>query len=177
MQVISGVNRGSSCGHNMWVISCACFIHNLLCTSIKCRSLKIQTGSDFDLLKKLNFWECSDLTLKSDSTNNLCVPWLRFYSGAVAGAREALICGVPSLCISFNWWLLFLCFISSQKNPFEILSPCTLRGLYRVYYMSMLFFFFQEEGRELWEWFEGCSRCFFAINTCSPKRYWERSFS
>ncbi|KAK7852860.1 5'-nucleotidase sure [Quercus suber] len=41
--VISGVNRGSSCGHNM------------------------------------------------------------FYSGAVAGAREALICGVPSLCISFNW--------------------------------------------------------------------------
>ncbi|XP_050270199.1 uncharacterized protein LOC126714205 [Quercus robur] len=41
--IISGVNRGSSCGHNM------------------------------------------------------------FYSGAVAGAREALICGVPSLCISFNW--------------------------------------------------------------------------
>uniref|UniRef100_A0A2N9IRR0 Survival protein SurE-like phosphatase/nucleotidase domain-containing protein n=1 Tax=Fagus sylvatica TaxID=28930 RepID=A0A2N9IRR0_FAGSY len=41
--VISGVNRGSSCGHNM------------------------------------------------------------FYSGAVAGAREALICGVPSLCISLNW--------------------------------------------------------------------------
>ncbi|XP_059431919.1 uncharacterized protein LOC132165395 [Corylus avellana] len=26
-----------------------------------------------------------------------------FYSGAVAGAREALICGVPSLCISLNW--------------------------------------------------------------------------
>ncbi|KAK7329010.1 hypothetical protein VNO77_23154 [Canavalia gladiata] len=25
------------------------------------------------------------------------------YSGAVAGAREALICGVPSLCISLNW--------------------------------------------------------------------------
>uniref|UniRef100_A0A5B7AZQ6 Survival protein SurE-like phosphatase/nucleotidase domain-containing protein n=2 Tax=Davidia involucrata TaxID=16924 RepID=A0A5B7AZQ6_DAVIN len=41
--VISGVNRGSSCGHNM------------------------------------------------------------FYSGAVAGAREALFCGVPSLCIFMNW--------------------------------------------------------------------------
>ncbi|XP_062148093.1 uncharacterized protein LOC133857017 [Alnus glutinosa] len=26
-----------------------------------------------------------------------------FYSGAVAGAREAMICGVPSLCISLNW--------------------------------------------------------------------------
>ncbi|XP_077210641.1 uncharacterized protein LOC143846109 [Tasmannia lanceolata] len=26
-----------------------------------------------------------------------------FYSGAVAGAREALICGVPSLSISLNW--------------------------------------------------------------------------
>ncbi|KAF8388801.1 hypothetical protein HHK36_025481 [Tetracentron sinense] len=41
--VISGINRGSSCGHHM------------------------------------------------------------FYSGAVAGAREALICGVPSLSISLNW--------------------------------------------------------------------------
>ncbi|XP_031275470.1 uncharacterized protein LOC116133945 [Pistacia vera] len=26
-----------------------------------------------------------------------------FYSGAFAGAREALICGVPSLCLSLNW--------------------------------------------------------------------------
>ncbi|XP_021295150.1 uncharacterized protein LOC110424785 [Herrania umbratica] len=41
--VISGINRGSSCGHHM------------------------------------------------------------FYSGVVAGAREALICGVPSLSISMNW--------------------------------------------------------------------------
>ncbi|KAF8401133.1 hypothetical protein HHK36_014437 [Tetracentron sinense] len=41
--VISGINRGSSCGHHM------------------------------------------------------------FYSGAVAGAREALICGIPSLSISLNW--------------------------------------------------------------------------
>ncbi|KDO65183.1 hypothetical protein CISIN_1g022032mg [Citrus sinensis] len=41
--VISGINRGSSCGHHM------------------------------------------------------------FYSGVVAGAREALICGVPSLSISLNW--------------------------------------------------------------------------
>ncbi|XP_048234511.1 5'-nucleotidase SurE [Ricinus communis] len=41
--VISGINRGSSCGHNM------------------------------------------------------------FYSGVVAGAREALICGIPSLSISLNW--------------------------------------------------------------------------
>ncbi|GAB4837975.1 hypothetical protein Ancab_027503 [Ancistrocladus abbreviatus] len=41
--VISGINKGSSCGHNM------------------------------------------------------------LYSGAIAGAREALICGVPSLCISLNW--------------------------------------------------------------------------
>lgn len=29
----------------------------------------------------------------------------RFYSGVVAGAREALICGVPSLSISLNWWI------------------------------------------------------------------------
>ncbi|XP_022721544.1 uncharacterized protein LOC111278988 isoform X2 [Durio zibethinus] len=43
MLVISGINRGSSCGHHM------------------------------------------------------------FYSGVVAGAREALICGVPSLSISLNW--------------------------------------------------------------------------
>jgi hypothetical protein len=28
---------------------------------------------------------------------------IRFYSGVVAGAREALICGVPSLSISLNW--------------------------------------------------------------------------
>lgn len=34
----------------------------------------------------------------------------------------------------------FFCVLSTP-NPFEILSPCTLRGLYRVYYMSMLFFF------------------------------------
>ncbi|GAV84141.1 SurE domain-containing protein, partial [Cephalotus follicularis] len=26
-----------------------------------------------------------------------------FYSGAVAGAREALICGIPSLSLSLNW--------------------------------------------------------------------------
>ncbi|KAK9274537.1 hypothetical protein L1049_021786 [Liquidambar formosana] len=26
-----------------------------------------------------------------------------FYSGAIAGAREALICGIPSICISLNW--------------------------------------------------------------------------
>ncbi|KAF3439621.1 hypothetical protein FNV43_RR17899 [Rhamnella rubrinervis] len=26
-----------------------------------------------------------------------------FYSGAIAGARETLICGVPSMCISLNW--------------------------------------------------------------------------
>ncbi|KAJ9688112.1 hypothetical protein PVL29_014049 [Vitis rotundifolia] len=26
-----------------------------------------------------------------------------FHSGAVAGAREALLCGVPALCISLNW--------------------------------------------------------------------------
>ncbi|KAG5008624.1 hypothetical protein JHK82_017196 [Glycine max] len=43
MLVISGINRGSSCGHHM------------------------------------------------------------FYSGVVAGAREALLCGVPSLSISLNW--------------------------------------------------------------------------
>ncbi|XP_014515190.1 uncharacterized protein LOC106773028 [Vigna radiata var. radiata] len=28
---------------------------------------------------------------------------LKFYSGGVAGAREALLCGVPSLSISLNW--------------------------------------------------------------------------
>ncbi|XP_028807448.1 uncharacterized protein LOC114762156 [Neltuma alba] len=43
MLVVSGINRGSSCGHHM------------------------------------------------------------FYSGVVAGAREALLCGVPSLSISLNW--------------------------------------------------------------------------
>lgn len=32
----------------------------------------------------------------------------RFYSGVVAGAREALICGVPSLSISLNWWVVVL---------------------------------------------------------------------
>ena len=88
-------------------------------------SLKIQT--------------LSDLTLKSDSTNNLCVPWLRFYSGAVAGAREALICGVPSLCISFNWWLLFLCFTSSQ--PFWNFVALHFEGpLSSILYVGVFFF-------------------------------------
>lgn len=31
---------------------------------------------------------------------------LRFYSGVVAGAREAMICGVPSLSISLNWYVV-----------------------------------------------------------------------
>lgn len=30
----------------------------------------------------------------------------RFYSGVVAGAREALINGVPSISISLNWCVL-----------------------------------------------------------------------
>ncbi|ONI17014.1 hypothetical protein PRUPE_3G133700 [Prunus persica] len=29
--------------------------------------------------------------------------WFKFYSDAVAGAREALICGVSSLYMSLNW--------------------------------------------------------------------------
>ncbi|ONH97724.1 hypothetical protein PRUPE_7G207000 [Prunus persica] len=39
----------------------------------------------------------SGINRGSSSGNNT------FYSGAVAGAREALICGVSSLCISLNW--------------------------------------------------------------------------
>ncbi|TKY48280.1 5'-nucleotidase SurE [Spatholobus suberectus] len=54
MLVISGINRGSSCGHHM------------------------------------------------------------FYSGVVAGAREALLCGVPSLSISLNWKK-----DESQENDFK----------------------------------------------------------
>uniref|UniRef100_A0A7N2LN97 Survival protein SurE-like phosphatase/nucleotidase domain-containing protein n=1 Tax=Quercus lobata TaxID=97700 RepID=A0A7N2LN97_QUELO len=58
--VISGINRGSSCGHHM------------------------------------------------------------FYSGVVAGAREALICGVPSLSISLNWKK-----DESQENDFkDAVSVC-----------------------------------------------------
>lgn len=58
--VISGINRGSSCGHHM------------------------------------------------------------FYSGVVAGAREALLCGIPSLSISLNWKK-----DTSQENDFkEAVSVC-----------------------------------------------------
>lgn len=33
----------------------------------------------------------------------------RLYSGVVAGAREALISGIPSLSISLNWWVYKPC--------------------------------------------------------------------
>ncbi|KAA8534827.1 hypothetical protein F0562_029731 [Nyssa sinensis] len=65
--VISGVNRGSSCGHNM------------------------------------------------------------FYSGAVAGAREALFCGVPSLCIFMNWKKDISC-ESDFKDAVNCFSPLTNKG-------------------------------------------------
>ncbi|XP_065620923.1 uncharacterized protein LOC112028167 [Quercus suber] len=43
-----------------------------------------------------------------------------FYSGVVAGAREALICGVPSLSISLNWKK-----DESQENDFkDAVSVC-----------------------------------------------------
>ncbi|GMI97811.1 hypothetical protein like AT1G72880 [Hibiscus trionum] len=60
--VISGINRGSSCGRNM------------------------------------------------------------FYSGAVAAAREALICGVPSLCLSYNWKTDVRC-ESDLKNAANVCLP------------------------------------------------------
>lgn len=38
----------------------------------------------------------------------MCITSLsRFYSGVVAGAREALFNGVPSISISLDWYLLF----------------------------------------------------------------------
>jgi len=43
------------------------------------------------------------ITLPGDKIHQLLAKLIRFYSGVVAGAREALICGVPSLSISLNW--------------------------------------------------------------------------
>lgn len=37
----------------------------------------------------------------------------RFYSGVVAGAREALICDIPSMAISLNWWTFHPCLFGS----------------------------------------------------------------
>ncbi|KAM5547348.1 hypothetical protein ABKV19_001711 [Rosa sericea] len=45
-----------------------------------------------------------------------------FYSGAVAGAREALLCGVPSLCISMNWKKDVSC-ESDMKDAATVCSP------------------------------------------------------
>ncbi|KAL5572453.1 hypothetical protein UlMin_022050 [Ulmus minor] len=42
------------------------------------------------------------------------------YSGAVAAAREALICGVPSLCISLNWKKD----VSCESNMKEAVGVC-----------------------------------------------------
>ncbi|XP_050375805.1 uncharacterized protein LOC126793351 [Argentina anserina] len=45
-----------------------------------------------------------------------------FYSGAVAGAREALLCGVPSLCLSMNWKKDVNC-ESDMKDAATVCSP------------------------------------------------------
>ncbi|KAL4283158.1 hypothetical protein GQ457_16G003460 [Hibiscus cannabinus] len=45
-----------------------------------------------------------------------------FYSGAVAAAREALICGVPSLCLSYNWKADVRC-ESDLKNAANVCLP------------------------------------------------------
>ncbi|KAK6236494.1 Survival protein SurE-like phosphatase/nucleotidase - like 4 [Theobroma cacao] len=45
-----------------------------------------------------------------------------YYSGAVAAAREALICGVPSLCLSFNWKKEVSC-ESDLKNAANVCLP------------------------------------------------------
>ncbi|XP_015889240.3 uncharacterized protein LOC107424065 [Ziziphus jujuba] len=44
------------------------------------------------------------------------------YSGAFAGAREALICGVPSLCISLNW-KKDVCCESNIKDAVNVCLP------------------------------------------------------
>ncbi|KAL6224193.1 hypothetical protein ACLB2K_003049 [Fragaria x ananassa] len=54
-----------------------------------------------------------------------------FYSGAVAGAREALLCGVPSLCISMNWKKDVSC-ESDMKDAAAVCSPliyATVKGI------------------------------------------------
>ncbi|KAK9947994.1 hypothetical protein M0R45_003585 [Rubus argutus] len=58
----------------------------------------------------------SGINRGSISGNNM------FYSGAVAGAREALICGVPSLCISLNWKKDVSC-ESDMKDAATVCSP------------------------------------------------------
>ncbi|XVF35040.1 hypothetical protein REPUB_Repub18cG0110900 [Reevesia pubescens] len=45
-----------------------------------------------------------------------------YYSGAVAAAREALICGVPSLCLAFNWKKDVSC-ESDLKNAANVCLP------------------------------------------------------
>ncbi|XXG46030.1 hypothetical protein AAC387_Pa02g0970 [Persea americana] len=47
-------------------------------------------------------WSKPSLVISGINKGSSCGQHI-FYSGAVAGAREALICGVPSLSISLNW--------------------------------------------------------------------------
>ncbi|XP_034204637.1 uncharacterized protein LOC117618956 isoform X1 [Prunus dulcis] len=48
----------------------------------------------------------------------------RLYSGAVAGAREALICGVSSLCMSLNW-KKDVSYESDKKDAVGVSLPLT----------------------------------------------------
>ncbi|CAL9145054.1 unnamed protein product [Musa hybrid cultivar] len=48
-------------------------------------------------------WSKPTLVISGVNKGSNCCGHNIFYSGAVAGAREALMCGVPSLVISLNW--------------------------------------------------------------------------
>ncbi|QCE02245.1 5'-nucleotidase [Vigna unguiculata] len=63
-------------------------------TPVDCISLAL-SGALFSLSKPM-------LVISGINRGSSC-GHLKFYSGVVAGAREALLCGVPSLSISLNW--------------------------------------------------------------------------
>ncbi|GMH23783.1 hypothetical protein Nepgr_025626 [Nepenthes gracilis] len=54
------------------------------------------------LSEALFSWSKPLLVISGINRGSICGQNM-LYSGAIAGAREAMICGVPSLCISLNW--------------------------------------------------------------------------
>ena len=59
----------------------------------------------------------------------------RFYSGTVAGAREAFICGVPAMALSFNWYS----FIMATNFSLQIFHLSWLQIFFDLHLISDAF--------------------------------------
>ncbi|KAG6723311.1 hypothetical protein I3842_03G202400 [Carya illinoinensis] len=103
VHVCAPQSDGSMSGHSVTiretltacsVEKCGATAYEVSGTPADCVSLAL-SGALFS-------WPKPDLVVSGVNKGSSCGNNM-FYSGAVAGAREALICGVPSLCISLNW--------------------------------------------------------------------------